>query len=259
MQRGNISVPTFTMKKLFRFTFLKFNWQLGLGLILLFSIPRFLLVLEANKTANYSFTSLIFVGMCLTPFILLTKAGRREISIKKPKSLSWLLNSFFIGCLAGVLLFLLGNFLYQDTLENWFVYISNSYKSIPVTELKGENNLMYFVMFAFIGMTFSPIGEELLYRGLIHQSFVGKFGNNKASVIDSLAFAIVHLAHFGVVYINGEWKFFWVAAIIWMILMFFSSRLFYYCRIRSGSIYGAISCHAGFNLAMTYFIFYHIL
>ena len=108
-------------------------------------------------------------------------------------------------------------------------------------------------------MTFSPIGEELLYRGLIHQCFVPRYGRNKASIIDSLAFGITHLAHFGLIFSLGEWQFLPIPALLWVLLTFVSSRLFYYCKQKSGSIYGAILCHAGFNLAMTYFIFYHIL
>ena len=247
------------MKQLFRFNGLKFNWQFGLFLILLFGIPRFFLVLEANRTGNYNFTSLIFVLMWLMPFIVLKKEGRKFIGIQRAKDIQSLMISFFLGVLAATLLFFLGKYLYQETIENWFVYISNSYGSVPVAELQGENRHFYFVLFALIGMTFSPIGEELLYRGLIHQSFVQKFGNNKASVIDSLAFATVHLAHFGIVYINGNWEFLGLPAVLWMTLMYFTSRLFYYCKTKSGSIYGAIICHAGFNFGMTYFIFYHIL
>jgi hypothetical protein len=107
-------------------------------------------------------------------------------------------------------------------------------------------------------MTFSPFGEELMYRGLIHQSFVSKLGNNKASIIDSLAFAVVHLAHFGFVYSSLHWNFLFVPAILWVTFMFLTSRMFFYCKTKSQSIYGAIICHAGFNFAMTYFIFYHI-
>ena len=139
------------------------------------------------------------------------------------------------------------------------MYISNSYSAIPLGELKGTNKLLYFGMFAVIGMTFSPIGEELLYRGLIHQGFVSKFGNNKASVLDSLAFAVVHLAHFGIIYFAGTWFVLFIPGILWMVLMFFTSRIFFYCKSKSGSIYGAIISHAGFNFAMTYFIFYYIL
>lgn len=247
------------MKTLFRFNNLKFNWQFGLSLILLFGIPRFLVVLEANRTGNYNFTSILFVIMVLTPFLLLRKQGRKVIGIKWTKNLKWLGISFVLGVFACTIIFYLGKYLYQDSIANWFVYVSKSYSSIPIDELNGDNKLMYFAMFALIGMTFSPIGEELLYRGLIHQSFVPKFGNNKASILDSLAFAIVHLAHFGIVYASGSWKLLFVPAILWIALMFLTSRLFFYCKTKSESIYGAIISHAGFNFAMTYFIFYHIL
>ena len=247
------------MKNLFRFKNLKFNWQFGLGLILLFGIPRFLVVLEANRTGNYNFTSILFVIMVLTPFLLLSKQGRKVIGIKWTKNLKWLGTSFVLGVFACTMIFILGEYLYQDSIANWFIYISKSYSNIPIDELKGDNKLIYFAMFALIGMTFSPIGEELLYRGLIHQSFVSKFGNNKASILDSLAFAIVHLAHFGIVYASGSWKLLFMPAILWITLMFLTSRLFFYCKTKTESIYGAIISHAGFNFAMTYFIFYHIL
>lgn len=197
--------------------------------------------------------------MALTPFLLLSKRGREIIGIKRAKTLKWLGISFVIGISAASIIFFFGKYLYQDSIENWFVYISNSYSSIPVHELKGDNKLVYFAIFAGIGMTFSPIGEELLYRGLIHESFVPRFGINKASIIDSLAFAIVHLAHFGIVFINENWEFLFFPSVLWMIFMFITSRLFFQCRRKTESIYGAILSHAGFNFAMTYFIFYHIL
>lgn len=247
------------MNNLFRFDKLKFSWQFGLTLILLFGIPRFLFVLNANQTGNYNFTSGIFVIMWITPFFLLKKEGRSTIGLKRPKSIKWMFFSFIFGILACTLLFLIGKYLYGDTIDNWFVYISNSYGSIPADEIKGAHKEIFFAMFALIGMTFSPIGEELLYRGLIHQSFVPMLGNNRASIVDSLAFAIVHLAHFGIIFTNGLWKVLLIPAILWMIFMFMTSRLFYYCKVRTESIYGPIISHAGFNFAMTYFIFYHIL
>jgi len=107
-------------------------------------------------------------------------------------------------------------------------------------------------------MIFSPIGEELLYRGVVHGSFVKKFGENKASVFDSLAFAITHLAHFGIIYNSGHWSFLPLPSLFWIIAMFCVSRLFFRCKQFSDSIYGAILSHAGYNLAMMYLIFYHI-
>ena len=108
-------------------------------------------------------------------------------------------------------------------------------------------------------MTFSPIGEELFYRGLVHGSFVKILGEQKASVADSMAFALTHLAHFGIVYFLDSWHFLFVPALLWVVSMFMTSRVFFLCKEKTGSILGAILSHAAFNLTMMYFIFYHIL
>lgn len=247
------------MQTPFRSHKLKFSWHLGLSLILLFGISRFFIVLEANRSGNYGLTSVIFLIMILTPFLLLTREGRQSIGLTFPKNVQWLTVSFLLGVLLCALIFWIGDLLYQDTLSNWFVYISESYSSVPRDQLTGSNQLTFFLIFALIGMTFSPFGEEFLYRGLIHQCFIPTFGNNKASVIDSLAFAAVHLSHFGIIYTAGTWKFLVIPALLWLVLMYASGRLFYYCRNKTGSIFGSILSHAGFNFAMTYFIFYHIL
>jgi membrane protease YdiL (CAAX protease family) len=247
------------MKPLFRTNKFTFSWQLGLSLILLFGIPRFILVLEANRTANYNLISVIFLVMAVTPFILLTIKGRQTIGIRPVQNYRWLAGSFLLGASACGVIFLIGSALYQSSMTNWFVYISKSYGSIPAAELTGESKWIYFLIFSLIGMTVSPIGEELLYRGLIHQSFVSKFGENMASVIDSLAFATVHLAHFGLIYSGGSLDFLAVPALLWISLMYTSARLFYFCKQKTGSIYGAIASHAGFNFAMTYLIFFYIL
>jgi hypothetical protein len=122
-----------------------------------------------------------------------------------------------------------------------------------------NNRLTYFVVFSLIGITFSPIGEEILYRGLIHESFAVKTGHYYASMIDSGAFAITHLAHFGIVYVEGKWQFLVLPSILWVLLMFLVSRLFYFARQKTGSILGAIVAHAAFNLTMAWIMVYVIL
>jgi len=145
--------------------------------------------------------------------------------------------------------------LYGSEPENWLVYIARSYPS----EGLPEQRWMFFLIPAGISMLFSPIGEELLFRGLIHDSFAQDVGNFRASLIDSSAFALIHLSHFGILYIDGSWTFAWLPALLWVVLMFLASRLFYRCRVWADSIWGAVCCHAGFNLGMTYFIYFYIL
>ncbi|MDR1343785.1 MAG: CPBP family intramembrane metalloprotease [Tannerellaceae bacterium] len=77
--------------------------------------------------------------------------------------------------------------------------------------------------------------------------------------LSKLSFALTHISHFGLVFINNKWTFFAIPAIIWVISMFFASMIFSICRNRSGSLSGAILCHSAFNLGMIYCIFYLII
>lgn len=230
-----------------------FNWKFGLFLILIVCVPRFILVLNANETANYSFIGLIMTVSAIVPFIFLNKHGRKVIGLVKPKNYSWLLWSLASGLIFSVFIYFLGELIYNDTFENWYVYIGKSYK-IP-TENPDYKFIMFTIM-ATVGMTFSPIGEELFFRGIVHSSFAKSFGDKKASIIDSSAFALTHISHFGLVFINNQWEFLIIPTMIWVLSMFSVSILFYKCRKESDSLIGAIICHSAFNLGMIYCIFY---
>ena len=232
----------------------RYDWPLGLALILLFGVPRFWLVLRANVTEQYNLVSIIFVLMMITPFILLTRFGRISIGMVRPAKPNWLLYGFAGGVVAAVLVYFLGDVLFGDSMQNWYVYISRAYS----TPGDLDTHLMFGIM-ALITMTFSPIGEELLYRGVVHGAFKRRFGENNASKIDSLAFALTHLAHFGVVYVAGSWQLFPAPAVMWVVMMFIVSRFFFLCKLMSGSLWASVVAHAGFNLGMTYCIWYWVL
>ena len=238
--------------------FIGFSPYWGLFFILLIGVPRFIIVLGANVSGNYNFTSLIFIFMWILPFLLLNREGRKQIGIRKTKKPVSLLFSFLLGMGICIPVFLLGFGLYGLTTDNWFVYISRSYSGGLPAEL-GEARFIYFAIFAVISMIFSPIGEELMYRGFIHRCFEDQFGQKRASQIDSAAFALTHLAHFGILYTASGWEFRPIPALLWVLATFSISRFFFYCKQQSGSLLGPILCHSGFNLCMTYFIFYHIL
>jgi len=234
--------------------FFSFNWKLGFFLILIICIPRFILVLHANATANYSYIGMIMVISAIAPFIFLSKYGRTKIGIVKTRKYGWLLIAFISGLFVSFLLYYLGQSLYGDSYENWYNYIARSY-SIPEAINEQDKKLMFMIM-ALTGMTFSPIGEELFFRGIVHSSFAKSFGEKKASVVDSSAFALTHISHFGLVFVNNQWRFLATPTLIWVLGMFLVSILFYIFKQYSGSILGAIICHAAFNLGMTYCIFY---
>lgn len=233
-------------------------WLFGLLLIFLWGIPRFFLVLQANASGNYQWVSLIFVSMWFTPWVFLSKAGRQKMGLKKPKQIAWIFYGLALGLIACAIMYMVANWLYGHSISNWFVYISNSYSNLPA-ELSSSDKWIYFSIYAVISMTFSPIGEEFFYRGVIHECFATQWGDKTASIIDSLAFSITHLAHFGIVYQFEQWDFLIIPAAIWVVLLFLICRIFFLARQRSRSILGAIFAHAGFNLAMIYIIFFYVL
>jgi uncharacterized protein len=235
-----------------------FNAVFGFILILIWGILRFIIVLNANETANYQWVSLVFISMWIAPFIFLNKAGRKKIGINKPGKFVWLLFSFVLGILCCSLMFLIASTLYGDTINNWFVYISRSYPIASVGFPLDEKWSIFWV-YVLIGMTFSPIGEELFYRGLVHESFALQWGDRKASLMDSAAFSLTHLAHFGIVYLSGTWEVLVWPGLLWIGLLFGTCIVFFICRKKTGSMLGAILCHAGYNFAMTYLIFFYVL
>ncbi|WP_124980986.1 CPBP family intramembrane glutamic endopeptidase [Nonlabens xiamenensis] len=240
--------------KPFWLKYFKFDWKFGLVLLLAISIPRFILVLHGNFIGSMQFVGIAMLSMAAAPFVFLTKFGRRKISIKKPARIYWLMIAFIIGAGFSMFLYFIGDALYGQSYENWYTYIGASYPISP--DIDENTRLIMFGVSAFIAMTFSPIGEELFFRGIVHSSFANSLGDRKASLIDSAAFAIVHISHFGFVYHQQQWEFLLLPTLIWVLSMFLVSILFYVCRKASGSILGAIICHAAFNLGMTYLIFY---
>lgn len=225
--------------------FFDFNWKFGLFLVLIVCIPRFILVLFANSSGNYKFIGLIMVISAIAPFLFLTKLGRKEIGIAKPQSFKWLFIALASGLIASILLHFIGKTLYDNSFQNWYQYIAKS-----IDKSKG------FSVIAITSMIFSPIGEELFFRGIVHSSFAKSIGEKKASIVDSSAFALTHISHFGLVFLNNEWNFFIIPTTIWVTGMFLVSLLFYTSRKQTGSILGAILCHSAFNFGMIYCIFY---
>ncbi|HAQ21857.1 MAG TPA: CPBP family intramembrane metalloprotease [Prolixibacteraceae bacterium] len=231
-----------------------FNWKFGLFLILIVCIPRFILVMNANASGNYSAIGMIMFISAIAPFVFLNKYGRKEIGITKPKKYNWLFIALVSGLIFSILLYFLGQSLYGNSYENWYQYIGKSY-NIP-TGIDARNKAILFTIMALTGMTFSPIGEELFFRGIVHASFAKSIGEKKASIVDSSAFAVTHISHFGLVFVNNQWKFYTFPAILWVTSIFLVSVLFFISKRRSGSLLGAMICHSAFNLGMIYCIFY---
>lgn len=65
--------------------FIRYDWRLGIILIAVICIPRFLLVLQANQSGNYAPIGAIMFISALVPFLFLNHQGRKNIGIRSTR------------------------------------------------------------------------------------------------------------------------------------------------------------------------------
>lgn len=214
------------------------------------AIPRFIWLLNDR----YNLVIAVFLVMWVLPFIFLTRAGRAAMGIKRPQNIGWLVIGLLIGIAGAVIIHFIGNALYGNSDQNWYVTIMNSFnKNDLIADIKPSP--VIFLLVALPTMIFSPIGEEFFFRGMIHDSFAAEHGELKASFIDATFFGVTHVAHHGLYY-SATGLAFHASSILWVILMMAVSLLLSFMRKKSGSVWGAVVCHAGFNLGMMFSIVY---
>jgi membrane protease YdiL (CAAX protease family) len=196
-----------------------------------------------------------FVFMALMPFIFLKKESRRRVGLTKSKSGKYYLIGIMAGTALALLCYSLGLLLFDHSNDNWFVSIKNSY--LRTTDTTGMSLQLQFIVFTIPALIFSPIGEEIFFRGFLQEALTTKFRYRSAMILDSLFFALIHLFHHGIVRdIAGEIHFYPLSGLIWVMLMFVTAMAFAFLKKSSGSIYPAIVSHAVFNLVMNITIFY---
>jgi uncharacterized protein len=199
-----------------------------------------------------------FVIMMVLPFIFLTAEGRRQIGLRKSNARLTYVVAVLYGIVAASLCFLLGVLFFDKGPDNWFITISNYY----VGQVPGAFDMplqTFFIVVTIPALIFSPIGEELFFRGFLQDALQTRCGLQLSMVIESGIFGLVHLFHHGLVRSNGSIHFYPVSGMLWVILMFLTAYGFALLRKRSGSIYPAITAHAVFNLVMNFYIFFFLL
>ncbi len=196
-----------------------------------------------------------FILMALMPFIFLNKEGRRKIGFQKSATLKYYLIAIAAGAGLAVICYVLGLFLYGSSADNWFVSIKNSY--FNTFDTNGKPLIQLFIIFTIPALLFSPIGEEILFRGFLQEALATKMPDNKAMIVDSLFFALIHLFHHGFVKdAAGSIHFYPLSGFVWVLLMFATAMVFAWLKKKSLSLYPAILAHAVFNLVMNSTIFY---
>lgn len=194
-----------------------------------------------------------FVLMAITPWLLLQKQGRALIGLRRPTSGAWFLYASCAGAGAALACFALGAWLFGSTPDHWYVSIAATYRKTMDTS--AFSLLQLHLVFTLPALVFSPIGEEIFFRGVLQTSLEQKWNPRTATVIECTAFGLVHLCHHGLVAGAAGLALRPLSGAIWVGLMFGTAWMFAAIRRRSGSLYPAIAAHMAFNLAMNTVIF----
>jgi len=194
-----------------------------------------------------------FVLMAILPYLLLQAPARREMGLKLPADSRIYLVGIFAGAIAAFACFALGTALFGVGEDNWFVSIANNYRRAMNTA--GWDVLRLQLVFTIPAMVFSPIGEEIFFRGYLQYALEQRFSARASTVIECSAFAVVHLCHHGLFIAATGVGLLPVSGLIWVLLMFGAALTFAWLRRHSGSLLPAIVSHATFNLVMNLAIF----
>lgn len=192
--------------------------------------------------------------MALTPYLLLTKPERVIAGLKRPVNGIWLLNGFLLGGLAAFVIFVIGHVMYGDGQNNWFVSVGRYYVTTPGME--GFSLFQQFLAFTVPALIFSPVGEEIFFRGVM-QSVLAETWNYKISVVvNSVLFGVLHLFHHGIIAAQEGIQWLPVSGFIWSFLIMGTGVLFAFVRRKTDAVWGATVAHMAFNLCMNFTIFY---
>lgn len=195
---------------------------------------------------------LVCIAMAALPWLVLSRTGRCQVGLQRPRALGWLPLGLVLGVLAASACFWFGFALYGTGTDHWFASVARSFRQQPTT---GFSLLQLHLMFTIVAILFSPIGEEIFFRGFLQKVLEDRYGRTIATVTEAALFALVHLCHHGILVTAAGVELQPVSGALWVAQMFLLSLMFAWLRRRSDSIVPAIVAHAGFNAAMNHWIF----
>ena len=200
----------------------------------------------------YALQELYFLqtmAMWVLPFILLTSSGRRKIGLtERGVTPASMVVSAAAGAACGLLFFALGMAIFGNSPNNWCISIRNYLHFDEMRGLLSPPEL--FAVYSIPAIFLNPIGEEILFRGFIQQTFTERFNSTVATLVNSFLFALVYLSLHGIWHDAGGYHLRVVSAAVAILLMAGVGVVFTLCRTRSGTLWTAMAAHAAFNLTL---------
>ena len=195
-----------------------------------------------------------FLLMMVTPFVFANRKQRHRMGFARAKNS----RDYYLGMAWGggmaLVCFGLGWLLFSDETDNWFVSVRNYYRANPAAAQAGIG--MTFLSFTIPALIFSPLGEEIFFRGFLHEALQERLSARASAIVDSSIFGAIHLFHHGITRnAAGDIETHVLSGAMWVGMMTGAALVFTRLRTRSGSLYPVILSHAMFNLLMNVTIF----
>jgi hypothetical protein len=222
-------------------------WVVSLAVYAVVVLARFLAFFSPYSLQVLFFLQAAF--MWAVPFIFLTPAGQRRIGLReKGTSITSILLSLFAGGGFAIIFFAMGTMLYGDSPDSWCISIRDY---LHLDEMRGlMPPLGLFALYALPAMFLNPIGEEILFRGFIRESFSERFSPAIGVIVNLALFAPMYIS------LHGLWRdaaglhLRVGSAAMAVLLMVCVGGIFTACRMLTGSLWPAIAAHAGFNVGI---------
>ena len=198
---------------------------------------------------NAQMIALSMVIVWPLPWLLCTRQGRTEIGFRAPVSWWWMLGGPAVGLAVLGIGAAVAWALFGSGIHNWFTHHAAELGRIAGDVPAGVSAPVLFWALTIPPMIFSPLGEEFLYRGFLLRVGSARWGDRAGTVVQAAAFAIVHLAHYGlqpvqpsVIGLFLPTNFLVALSLAWMVR-------------RSGSLWVAVVAHSIYNLGLNALVF----
>lgn len=193
-----------------------------------------------------------FLFMAVATLGVLSREGRVAIGWRSPTRPIWLLWGALLGAVAALVTGAIGYFFFGWSPDNWYVSFGQTMLQDP--RLADLHLATMAIALAAPAAVFSPVAEELFFRGLLQTTIENTAGRMTAIIVTAGSFGLMHLFHHGLAYTGEGLQVLALSGLIWLWLVIGQSLLFSVCRIRGGSLWPAIASHAAFNISMVIFI-----
>ena len=185
------------------------------------------------------------IGFCaylFVPLITITREEWKEIGISRAQK--WI--PAWIGIIiCGVILcisYLASSIFVGSSTGNFYAVISLNH--IQTFHIQANSHWKTFLLSSFTLCVFSPLTEELYFRGYLLKSFEQRFGFKCANIVQALCFGMIHIAYCWIVAIDIN--------IVWNVVPSIALIGFVYGLVRNNtkSILPVIVTHAATNFLL---------